>query len=250
MYAKQLFVHEIYPVLERKCLSCHGHDPNNLEGDFQLLSRSSLLQGGQSGKPAVVPGEPDESLLIHLIEGRDPESTMPPKRDEQLTDDEIQLFRDWVSTGAVWPDKEEQAEIMAAGEWHFGDRVQVKTSGGQEKSWDERRYKRAQLWAFYPLTEPDVPKSKYKHPIDAFLQKELHKVGLGMSKKATKLTLIRRATFDLTGLPPRPKEVEAFLADESDQAYANLIERLFVMPIPMATPMILFVRMPGDTGIM
>ncbi|NRB48463.1 MAG: DUF1549 domain-containing protein [Saprospiraceae bacterium] len=229
-YAKQLFVHEIYPVLQRKCLSCHGEDPDKIEGDFQLLSRSSLLRGGQSGKAAVVPGEPEESLLIHLIEGRDPESTMPPKRDEQLTGDEIQWFRDWVSAGAIWPDKAEQAEILAAGEWQFGDRIQVQTSGGQEKSWDDRRYKRAQLWAFYPLTDPIVPKSKYEHPIDAFLQSGLQEVGLGMAKKASKLTLLRRATFNLTGLPPTPEEVEAFLNDESDSAYANLIDRLLASP--------------------
>lgn len=226
MLAKQIFVHEVYPILERKCLSCHGQDPDNIEGGLQLLSRSSLLQGGQSRKAAVVPGEPDESLLIHMIEGRDPESTMPPKRDEQLTVDEIQWFRDWVSAGAIWPDEEERAEILAAGGWHFGDRIQVKTSGGQEKSWDMRRYKRDQLWAFYPLTDPDVPTSKYQHPIDAFLQQALQEVGLGMAPKASKLTLIRRTTFDLTGLPPTPEEVAIFLADESDSAYSHLIDRL------------------------
>ncbi len=230
LYAKQLFVHEIYPVLERKCLSCHGHDSDNIEGDFQLVDRSSLLQGGQSGKAAVVPGEPEESLLIHLIEGREPESFMPPKRDEQLTDDEIQWFREWISAGAVWPNVEERAEILAAGQWHFGDRIQVRTSGGQEKSWDERRYKRGRLWAFYPLTKPVVPKSNYQHPVDAFLQDKLQQVGLSMTRKAAKVTLIRRATFDLTGLPPTPEEVETFLADERDSAYSYLIDRLLSSP--------------------
>lgn len=230
LFAKQLFVHEIYPVLERKCMSCHGHDPSEIEGDFQMTSRSSLLKGGQSGKAAVIPGEPDNSPLIQLIEGHDPESIMPPKRDEKLTTDEIQWFRDWVSAGAVWPDEQERAAILASGDWQFGDRIQVKTSGGQDKNWDERRYKRDQLWAFYPLTKPEVPKSKYSHPIDAFLDEKMSELGLSMAEEADKRTLLRRASYDLAGLPPSPQEIEAFLSDKSDRAFAKQIDQLLASP--------------------
>ncbi len=230
LFAKQMFVHEIYPVLERKCLSCHGHQPEEIEGGFRLLSRADLLKGGQSGKAAVIPGEPDESPLIQFIEGHDPESIMPPKKDEQLTTEEVQWFRDWVSAGAVWPGEEERAEILASGDWHFGDRIQVKTSGGQDESWDKRRYKRSQLWAFFPLTDPEIPTSQYEHPVDAFLHQKLKKVGLAMANKADKRTLIRRATFDLTGLPPTAEEVDAFMNDNSEDAYSHLIDRLLESP--------------------
>lgn len=230
LLAKQVFVHEVYPVLERKCMNCHGHNPNEVEGGFQVINRSALLKGGQSGKAAVIPGEPDESPLIHFLEGKDPESIMPPKRDEQLSPEEIQWFREWVSAGAIWLDEQERAEILALGDWNFGDRIQVPTSGGQTESWDQRRYNRNKLWAFYPLNAPTPPKSKYEHPIDAFLHKQLKKAGLDFAEAAAPLTLLKRASLGLTGLPPNKSELEKFSSDPGEDAYTNLIKRLLESP--------------------
>lgn len=211
-------------------MNCHGHDLDEVEGGFQVIDRSSLLRGGQSGKAAIVPGAPDESPLIHLVEGRDPESIMPPKRDEQLTAEETQWFRSWVSAGAIWLDQQEREEILTLGDWNFGDRIQVPTSGGQSESWDQRRYSRNKLWAFYPLTTPDPPKNKYEHPIDAFLYQKLRAAGLSFAKNADPLTLQRRASLGLTGLPLNRRELEAFLSNKEEEAYATLIEKLLESP--------------------
>lgn len=229
-YAKGLFVHEIRPILERKCLSCHGADLDQVEGDFQLLDRAHLLRGGQSGQAAIVPGEPDDSPLIQYIERHDPEMAMPPKEDERLAEEEIDLFRDWISLGAPWPAKAEQEEILALGEWHYGDRVQVQTSGGLAAVWDQRRYKKSMIWAFYPLEEIEVPEAGDVQPVDAFIQARLVELGLEKAGGADKRTLIRRATFDLTGLPPTATEIANFLADESSEAFEKVVERLLESP--------------------
>ena len=225
-YAKALFVHEVYPIIERKCQSCHGEDLDKVEGNFQLISRASLLSGGQSGLSAVVPGEPEASPLISYIERHDPELAMPPKEDEKLKQEEIDLFRQWISLGAPWPKKTEQQQILALGNWQYGDRIQVRTSGGLEENWDKRRYKKQALWAFYPLQDVQVPNAPHAHPIDAFIKDELDRLNLKLAEPTDKLTLLRRATFDLTGLPPTKTEVKAFLADDSQEAFDKVIDRL------------------------
>lgn len=229
-YAKSLFVHEVYPIIERKCQSCHGEELEKVEGGFQLISRSSLLRGGQSGLSAVVPGEPDASPLISYIERHDPEVSMPPKEDERLNQEEIDLFRQWITLGAPWPDKTEQQQILALGNWQYGDRIQVQTSGGLEESWDKRRYKKQALWAFYPLQAATVPSASPTHPIDAFIEQELGQLQLKLAEPADKLTLLRRASFDLTGLPPTKMAVEEFLADDSQEAFDKVLERLLQSP--------------------
>ena len=229
-----LFVHEIQPILERKCMSCHGQTPEDLEGGFDMRSRASLLAGGESGKAAILPGNPDDSPLIQAIKRLDLDKAMPPKQDESLAEDEIELFEDWVAANAPWPDKARQAEILADGEWEYGNRVVVKTSGGQSEDWEKRRYKTDKLWAFLPLLDIEIPKSssrsKSSHPIDAFIDRKLASLGLKAAEKADKRTLIRRATFDLTGLPPTAAETEAFLADSSPEAFEKIIDRLLKSP--------------------
>lgn len=229
-YAKGLFVHEIQPILERKCLSCHGEQLDQIEGDFQMLERSHLLRGGQSGQAAIIPGQPDESPLIQFIERLDPDLAMPPKQDERLSEDEIEHFREWVALGAPWPDQQEQAALLAKGEWQFGDRVQIKTSGGLEKNWDQRRYKKSKIWAFYPLEKVEVPLTKNPHPVDAFIALEWDRLGLSGAEITDKRTLIRRATFDLTGLPPTEREIADFLANDSADAFVQVVERLLASP--------------------
>lgn len=226
-----LFVHEIQPILQRKCMSCHGENPDDLEGGFDLRSRASLLAGGDSGKSAVLPGSPDDSPLIQAIKRLDQDLAMPPKQDEKLEDDEVELFEDWIATNAPWPDEAQQAEILAAGDWEYGNRVIVKTSGGQSEEWEKRRYKTDKLWAFLPLQQIELPASKgTAHPVDAFIDEKLADIGLQAAEAADKRTLIRRATYDLTGLPPSIAETEAFLQDSSPDAFEKVIDRLLASP--------------------
>lgn len=225
-----LFVHEILPILDRKCLSCHGNDPDDLRGELDLRTRKAMLRGGVSGEGAVVPGEPGISPLILAMQRKDPDKAMPPKENEALSHDEIELFQDWIEMGAPWPDPEKQQAILDAGDWQYGNRITVATSGGQSEDWDNRRYKLSNLWAFLPLTDPTVPGPEGLHPVDAFVERKLQENQLPAAPRADKLTLIRRATFDLTGLPPSREEIDAFMADSSEQAFAKVVDRLLASP--------------------
>lgn len=225
-----LFIHEILPVLDRKCLSCHGNEPDDLRGDLDLRSRKALLQGGESGEPAISPGHPGTSPLILAIKRQDPDKAMPPKDSEALTEDEVELFEDWIEMGAPWPDETTQEAILAAGDWQYGNRINVPTSGGLSSEWDNRRYKLSNIWAFMPLGDPAVPGAEGDHPIDAFIDRQLRESKLEAAPAADRLTLIRRATFDLTGLPPDQTEIEAFLADSSVDAFAKVVDRLLASP--------------------
>ena len=231
-YGEALFVHEIQPLLQRKCLTCHGDDPSDLSGDFDLRSRRSMLQGGQSGLSAVIPGKIDESRLIHAVKRVDPDTAMPPKEDESLDEDEVELLEEWIALDAPWPDEDRQQEIREAGAWQYGNRLPVRTSGGLSADWDDRRYKLDKLWAFLPLENQEVPGVQHDsiHPVDAFIDAKLEEKGLRASMQAEKETLIRRASFDLTGLPPTPEEISDFIADESEGAFSRVIDRLLESP--------------------
>ena len=225
-----LFVHEILPILDRKCFSCHGNESDDLRGELDLRSRKSMLRGGVSGEPAIIPGEAGRSALILAIKRQDPDQAMPPKENEALSDDDIELFEDWIELGAPWPDEATQEAILAAGDWQYGNRIPVPTSGGLSEDWDKRRYKLSNIWAFMPLGDPDVPAMETSYPIDAFINKQLQEEGLRAAAKADKLTLIRRATLDLIGLPPAQTDIEAFLADSSATAFQKVIDRLLDSP--------------------
>lgn len=225
-----LFVHEILPILDRKCLSCHGNEPDDLRGELDLRSRKAMLRGGASGSGAIIPGEPGLSPLVAAIKRNDPDQAMPPKENEALSEDEIELFEDWIAMDAPWPDEAKQEAILAAGDWQYGNRISVPTSGGLSEDWDNRRYKTSNIWAFMPLSDPEIPEIKEAHPVDAFIQKKLLEEGLPPAGPADKLTLIRRATFDLTGLPPSQSEIAAFLADTSDNAFEKVLDRLLASP--------------------
>ncbi len=234
MNGKALFVHEIQPVLIRKCLSCHGNEADDIRGNFDMRARATMLRGGDSGKSAVIPGQPDQSPLIAAIRREDPESAMPPKTSERLEAEEIELFEEWIALGAPWPDEAETQAILEADDWQYGDRIKVATSGGQSDNWNNRRYKLSNLWAFLPLQEPAIPNHSSdgpsNHPVDAFINRKLKSEGLKAAPKADKRTLIRRATFDLTGLPPTQQEIDAFLQDDSEKAFEKVTDRLLASP--------------------
>ena len=193
------FESKVRPVLVERCYECHSGV--NSKGGLLLDTRQGWAKGGKSG-PAIVPGKPDESLLIKAIRHTDPDLAMPPKKKGgKLPAADIAAFTEWVRLGAPDP------RIAPA-----------KTAGmkaDEAKGW----------WAFQPLAKIDPAGT-----IDDFISARLADAKLKPAPKADPRALIRRATYDLTGLPPRPEEVEAFVADRSPDAFAKLIERLLASP--------------------
>ncbi|MGF1582973.1 MAG: PSD1 and planctomycete cytochrome C domain-containing protein [Gemmataceae bacterium] len=226
--AERLFTLKVLPLLKGRCLGCHGEKPRRLRGGFDVRTRAALLRGGNSEKPAVIPGTPQASPLYHAVLWKD--LKMPPKENDRLNKQEIKWIRAWIVAGAPWPDAKKQAKYRAK-EWSQPankDGVLVTTSGGLSKEWTYRRYLPKDLWAFQPLQKVAPPMKG--HPIDAFIHQKLNQLKLKPAPRADKLTLIRRATYDLTGLPPTPKEIEAFLKDTSPNAWEKVIDRLLASP--------------------
>jgi mono/diheme cytochrome c family protein len=197
------FDRDIRPILAARCLSCH--DAEHRKGGFRLDRRESLLTGGDSG-PAVEVGKSAESVLIEKVAGLDPVSTMPPKG-HRLTSDEVGLLRAWIDQGA---------------RWEGGPLVAESGSGSSDH------------WAFRKPVRPTLPevrdRSWPRNPIDRFILARLEAEGLSPSPEAGRATLIRRLSLDLTGLPPPPEEVAAFVADGGPGAYERLVDRLLDSP--------------------
>ena len=229
-----LFVHEVLPILKEKCFGCHGDDPKEIEGDFDIRTLEGMLKGGESGKPALVPDAPHKSPAYIAVTWQDDDLEMPPKENDRLTEKQIAMLGQWIAQGAPWPDETRRQALLANSEWNYADGIQVKTSGALSDEWVNRRYKPEDLWAFYPVQNPDAPSSflaaGQENPIDAFINRKLAENEITPSAKTDKVTLIRRATFDLTGLPPTPQEVANFLADKSPNAFNKVIDRLLASP--------------------
>ena len=197
----EFFETNVRPVLVRQCLPCHS-SPTSPMGGLRLDSREAMLKGGTRGA-AIVPGKPAESLLLRAV--RQSESLkMPPSG--KLKDAEIAAIAQWIEMGAPW----------AA--------VQTAQAAGQPKKY----------WAFVPPNPPRPPDVKnaawVQSPIDRFVLAALEAKGLAPAAPADKRTLIRRASYDLTGLPPSPEEVRAFLEDTRTDAFARVIDRLLASP--------------------
>src|SRR5262249_17211499 len=175
-------------------------------------SRAALLSGGDSG-PAIVPGKPDESLLIKAVHYAG-EPKMPPKT--KLKPAQINVLVEWVRQGAPWPDTEGKV------------RTTPETDGF--KITDKER----SFWSFRPIRDPPLPRgadtSWPQTSIDFFILSALEAKKLRPVAPADRRTLIRRATFDLTGLPPTPEEIEAFLKDDQPGAFARVVDRLLASP--------------------
>jgi hypothetical protein len=195
------FEAKIRPVLAGTCFRCHGGE--RVAGKLRVDSRASLLKGGASG-PAVIPGAPERSLLVQALRYEGDGPHMPPKK--RLPPDVGAAFAAWVKAGAPWPAKAPPFPAPT---------VQA------------RRH-----WALLPVRCPRLPAAGdgALDALDAFLDVKLRQHGLRPVPPADRCTLIRRATFDLTGLPPTPAEVEAFLADESPAAFARVVDRLLASP--------------------
>jgi hypothetical protein len=204
----EFFEKEVRPLLVEKCQKCHGDvDP---KGGLALTSRSRLLQGGKSG-PAAVAGKPDESLMVQVIrKGQTQCISLTGKR----TSAYCEVLARWVKMGMLWP----------------GSPAKPLSSDRGFRITETQR----QFWAFRPVTAVPVPNVRAaawpQSAIDFSILASLEAAGLRPSDRADKRTLLRRATFDLTGLPPTPAEIEAFLADDSAQAFVRVVDRLLSSP--------------------
>ena len=200
------FEKKIRPVLAEHCYSCHSAKAEKLKGGLYVDNRDGLLKGGSSG-PAIVPGRPEKSILIKDLKSTNPDDMMPPKGD-RLPPHVIADFEAWIRMGAPDP-RTENAGAAAA----------------LKVDWEKAR----EHWAYKPVKAPVVPAVKdsakwAKNDLDKFVLAKLEAKGLTPSPLADKRTLIRRATFDLTGLPPSPQEVNDFLADNSPGAFGKVVE--------------------------
>ncbi len=203
----QFFEAKIRPVLADKCYKCHSAQSPKIKGGLWLDTREGTLKGGETG-PAVVPGDLDKSLLIKAVRYTDPDLQMPPK-DEKLSAEQIADLETWVKMGAPDP------RLATTAQKNFKDAAK-------------------DHWAWQPLTKPTVPEVKNaawcQSPVDNFIVAKLEEQGLKPNPIADKRTLIRRATFDLIGIPPTVEEVEAFVKDESPDAFAKVVDRLLASP--------------------
>lgn len=201
------FKNKIEPILAARCLKCHGGE-EKIRGGLQLTTRSNILRGGDLG-PAVSLEDPDDSWLLQAINYDGLE--MPP--DGKLPDEELELLNQWVRGGMLgMPEGDDSPP-------HEEESISLQD---------------VDHWSYQPLVRPELPPVQdaawLGTPIDAFILEGLEENGLEPVDAASKLTLIRRVYFDLTGLPPTPDEVAAFLADESVDAYEQLVERLLGSP--------------------
>ncbi len=192
---KVAYTRDIRPILADKCLSCHGPDAKQRKGKLRLDNRRDATAAAASGSPAIVPGKLDDSELYRRITSDDPEERMPPaKTGKPLTPAEIARLKTWIEQGAEY-------------QGH---------------------------WAFVPPVRPMLPPVKNagwcRNPIDRFILARLEAEGLSPSSRADKITLIRRLSLDLIGLPPSIQDVDAFVADTRDDAYDRLVNRLLDAP--------------------
>jgi hypothetical protein len=209
---REFFEQRIRPVLVRHCYECHATVSVAVKGGLLLDSRDNLLRGGESG-PVIVPGKPDDSPLIQALRYESLE--MPPKG--KLPASVIDDFEEWVMRGAPDPRDAPPEPAQVAAEF-----------------WEGQYAERSGWWSYLPVVEPAVPEvhntTWSDQPIDRFILAKLEEQGLAPAPEADRTRLIRRLTFALTGLPPRPDDIDAFLADDSDQAWPRLVDRLLDSP--------------------
>lgn len=237
--AEQLFVRRIVPLFHEKCLACHGNDEAKIKGGLDMRTLASTLKGGDSEKPSLIAGKPEESpLYLAVTRTHDDWEAMPPKEADKLYAEQIAWIKDWIAGGAPWPDDSRVQAIAKANEakWSAEDGIMVKTTGALSPEWANRKYKPEGLWAYQPVRRPDLETrgqgDKERNPIDTLITAKMP-AGLEPAPAADARSFIRRASFDLTGLPPTPEEVAAFESSYSKDANAavtTLIERLLNSP--------------------
>jgi len=190
------FAGDVFPILMSRCAYCHG--PDEQEGQLRVDARAKVFGGGVSG-PSVVKGKPEESILYQRVAGLGDEDRMPAD-DDPLSDEQIALIKKWIEQGAPWPD-----------------------GVGEDVAIDKH-------WAYEKPVRPELPEVEHKawprNPIDHFVLAKLEAEGIEPAPPADKAKLLRRVYLDLTGLPPSVEQIDAFLADESEDAYERVVDRL------------------------
>ncbi|MDF1745326.1 MAG: DUF1549 domain-containing protein, partial [Gimesia sp.] len=215
----EFFELHIRPVLIEKCADCHTGE-KDAESTLAVHSRSALIKGGDYGR-TIIPGKPQQSLLYQAIQRTHKELKMPPDVDEKLSTETIQHFKRWIEWGAPWP--EEKTKPL----------TKSQPKKAQEKKTQSLT---TSHWCFLPrqpVTPPEVNMPEWSQsPIDRFIYARLQKKKLTPTSLASRRTLIRRATFDLTGLPPTPQEVKEFLNDSENDlhAFAKVVDHLLASP--------------------
>jgi hypothetical protein len=202
----EFFENKIRPVLADNCYKCHSTLAEKIKGGLLLDSREALLKGGDSGK-AIVPGDPESSLLIKAVRYTDPDLQMP--KEKKLSDDQISDLVAWVKMGAPDP----------------------RVATADQRKWTDNK---TNHWAWQTVRRQPIPEVSNPEwcqtPIDNFVLAKLDENGLKPNPPADKRSLIRRATFDLIGLPPTPEEVQDFVNDDSPDAFAKVVDRLLASP--------------------
>jgi Protein of unknown function (DUF1549)/Planctomycete cytochrome C len=210
----EFFENKIRPLFVNECFRCHSEEAKRLKGDLRLDTREGMLKGGDTGA-AIVPGEPDASLLIKAVRYKDEDTAMPPKK--KLGDAQIADLEAWVRMGSPWPEK--------AG-------LTSPASGGK-KAYDWEKF-RTEHWAFRKVLKVEPPAVKdaawVRSPIDNFILAGLEAADRKPASAADKRTLIRRAYLDIIGLPPTPENVAAFESDSSPEAFAKVVDTLLASP--------------------
>ena len=207
----EFFEKKIRPVLVNRCYPCHGPQTEPM-GGLRLDSRAGVLEGGSRGGPAIVPGEPEKSLLIWAISYKDPQLAMPPTG--RLSEEQIENFIAWIGMGAPDPRIQEPSVKI--------EKKGLDLDGGRK------------FWSFQPVRDSSYPRVQRKNwpanELDAFIMAKLKEKSLSPSPPADRQTWIRRVTFGLIGLPPTPGEIKGFLADSSPDAFEKVMERLLASP--------------------
>jgi hypothetical protein len=215
----EYFEKQVRPLLAKHCVECHG--PKQQEAGLRLDTRTAILTGVE-GHPAAVPGDPGRSPIIAVTK-YDGDIQMPP--DGKLPADQLAVLSNWVKMGLPWPEEAASNAVTSA----------ASSTTMWSGSMDDRVARaKAEHWAFQPVRReapPSIPGSPWsKNPVDRFIAAKLAAAGLQPSPLADKRTLLRRATYDLIGLPPTFEEIEAFEQDSSPDAYEKAIDRLLASP--------------------
>ncbi|NBS89127.1 DUF1549 domain-containing protein, partial [bacterium] len=204
--AKVDFASQIKPILVKNCISCHGVEKQ--KGGLRLDAGASIIRGGNSGQ-ILIPGKSNESKILHAVEGKDPETRMPPEPKALISKEQSVLIATWIDQGAFIA----KQDLVASS-------VVKKTPSTH--------------WSFQPLVKPIIPSDSSsgwaRTPVDVFVYDQMRKEGLSPAKEADSLTLLRRVYLDLTGIPPSQLEVDAFLNDKLPGAYERAVDRALVSP--------------------
>lgn len=210
----EFFEKRIRPVLSEKCYGCHSATAEKLKGSLQLDHREHMLSGGETGA-AIEPGDPEASLLIESIRYGNEDLQMPPK--EKLSAEVVADFETWIAAGAPWPEESVPVRGEAAGEEAFD-------------LWKRQK----EHWSWRSVERPDPPGVKQadwpRDELDRFILAKMEEAGLRPAEEAAPEVWLRRVRFDLVGLPPTPQEIEAFVADPSEERRIKVVEDLLASP--------------------